>query len=52
MIVYSVVLCVCYRSVLVSNIGRGSEFSAWIVFQVVPLYREDAMVVMSGDVGC
>ena len=37
---------------IVSNIGRWSEFSAWIVFQVVLLYSEDDMVVMSGDVGC
>ena len=44
---------VCLLSVcIVSNIGRWSEFSAWIVFQVVLLYSEDDMVVMSGDVGC
>ena len=43
----------CLLSVcIVSNIGRWSEFSAWIVFQVVLLYSEDDMVVMSGDVGC
>ena len=36
---------------IVSNIGRWSEFSAWIVFQVVLLYSEDGMVVMSADVG-
>ena len=44
---------VCLLSVcIVSSIGRWSEFSAWIVFQVVLLYSEDDMVVMSGDVGC
>ena len=44
---------VCLLSVcIVSNIGRWSEFSAWIVFQVVLLYSENDMVVMSGDVGC
>ena len=37
---------------IVSNIGRWSEFSAWIVFRVVQLYSEDDMVVMSGDVVC
>ena len=43
---------VCLLSVcIVSNIGRWSEFSAWIVLQVVLLYSEDDMV-MSGDVGC
>ena len=52
MIVYSVVLCVCCRSCIVSNIGRWSESSAWLVCQVVMLYSEDDMVVMSGDVGC
>ena len=53
MIVYSVVLCVCCRSVLlVVLVYRWSEFSAWIVFQVVLLYSEDDIVVMSGDVGC
>ena len=31
------------------SIGRWSEFSAWIVVQVVLLYIEDDMVVMSGD---
>ena len=36
MTVCSVVLCVYCRS----------EFSAWIVFQVVLLYSEDDMVVM------
>ena len=40
----------CLLSVcIVSNIGRWTEFSAWIVFQVVLLYSEDDMVVMSGD---
>ena len=44
---------VCLLSVcIVSNIGRWFEFSTWIVFQVVLLYSEDDMVVMSGDVGC
>ena len=33
-------------------IGRWSEFCAWIVFQVVLLYSEDDVVVMSRDVGC
>ena len=43
----------CLLSVcIVSSIGRWSEFSAWIVVQVVLLYSEDHMVVMSGDVGC
>ena len=43
---------VCLLSVcIVSNISRWSEFSAWLVFQVVLLYSEDDMVVMSGDVG-
>ena len=51
MIVYSVVLCVCCRSALLV-ILVGGLFSAWIVFQVVLLYSEDDMVVMSGDVGC
>ena len=37
---------------IVSSIGRWSEFSAWIVFQVVLLYSEDDMVVISGDVSC
>ena len=42
----------CLLSVcIVSNIGRWSEFSAWIVFQAVLLYSEDDMVVMLGDVG-
>ena len=52
---YDRLLCciVCLLSIcIVSNIGRWSEFSAWIVFQVVLLYSEDDMVVMSGDVGC
>ena len=31
--------------------GRWSEFSAWIVVQVVLLYIEVDMVVISGDVG-
>ena len=44
---------VCLLSVcIISSIGRWSEFSAWIVFQVVLLLSEDAMVVMSGDAGC
>ena len=44
---------VCLLSVcIVSSIGRRSEFIAWIVFQVVMLYSEDDMVVMSGDVDC
>ena len=45
---------VCLLSVCIaSNIGRWSEFSAWIVFHVVLLYSEDDMVVMSGvDVRC
>ena len=44
---------VCLLSVcIVSNIGRGSEFSTGIVFHVVLFYSEDGMVVMSGDVGC
>ena len=34
------------------SIGSWSEFSAWIVVQIVLLYSEDDMVVMSGDVGC
>ena len=49
------ILCcmVCLLSVcIVRSIGRWSEFSAWIVVQVVLLYSEDDMVVMSGDVGC
>ena len=47
------VCIVCLLSVcIVSNIGRWCEFSARIVFQVVLLYSEDDMVVMSGDVGC
>ena len=33
------------------SIGRWSEFSAWIVIQVVLLYSDDDMVLM-GDVGC
>ena len=52
MTVCSVVLCVLLSGCIVSNIGRGSEFRAWIVFQVVLLYSEDDMVVMSGDFGC
>ena len=40
MIVCSVVLCVCCRSVLVDGLS------------LVLLYSEDDMVVMSGDVGC
>ena len=40
----------CLLSVcIVRSIGRRSEFSAWIVVQVVLLYSEDDMVVMSGD---
>ena len=42
----------CLWNIIVSNIGRWSDFSAWIVFQVVLLYSEDDIVVMSGDVGC
>ena len=34
------------------SIGKWSKFSAWIVVQVLLLYSEDDMVVMSGDVGC
>ena len=52
MIVYSVVLCVCCRSVLLVILVGGLEFSAWIVFHVVLLYSENDMVVMSGDIGC
>ena len=37
---------------IISNIGRWSKVSAGIVFQVVMLYSEDDMVVMSGDVRC
>ena len=33
------------------RIGRWSEFSAWIVFQVVLLAIDELAVVMSGDVG-
>ena len=54
-LVYDRLFCciVCLLSVcIVSNIGRWSEFSAWIAFQVVLLYSEDDMVVMSGGVGC
>ena len=54
-VVYDHLFCciVCLLSVcIVSNIGRWPEFSAWIVFQVVLLYSEDDMVVMSGDVAC
>ena len=37
----------CLLSVcIVRSIGRWSEFSAWIVVQVVLLYSEDDMVVM------
>ena len=44
---------VCLLSVcIVSNIGMWSEFSTWIVFQVVLLYSDDDMVMISGDVGC
>ena len=44
---------VCLLSVcIVRRIGRWSDLSAWIVVQVVLLYSEDDMVVMSGDVGC
>ena len=53
-VVYDRLFCciVCLLSVcIVSNDGRWSEFSAWIVFQVVLLYSEDDMVVISGDVG-
>ena len=43
----------CLLSVcIVSSIGRCSEFSAWIVFQVVLLESKDDMVMMSGNVGC
>ena len=55
MIVFCCIVClvsVCIQLTIVSNIGKWAEFSAWIVFQVVLLYSEDDMVVMSGDVGC
>ena len=45
-------LLIALVTCIVSNIGMWSEFSAWIVFQVVLLYSEDDMVVMSGDVAC
>ena len=51
MIVYSVVLCVCCRPVLLGVLRRWSEFSVWIVVQLVLLYSEDDMVVMPGDIG-
>ena len=37
---------------MVMSIGKWSEFNTWIVVQIVLLYSEDDMVVMSGDVGC
>ena len=44
------IVCLLSVCIVMSN-GRWYEFSAWIVVQVVLLYSEDDMVVMSGDVG-
>ena len=40
------------RVLIVMNMGRWSEFSAYIVFQVVRLYSVVEIVVMSGEVAC
>ena len=40
------------RVMIVVTMGRWSEFSACIVYQVVRLYSVVEIVVMSGEVAC